>query len=224
MAKKKGEEEIPEAEPLRPEDVELTSGPPITFKEHLDVFGTPEAALSVMKQRAEAGHDWVAATYIDQIEYYIKEMMLEPDADVRSPVMGMLYEVEMEVADWINDAWSELEKEYGIEEVTVKGEAIVRLKGMPKEKQRAILKKKADELIQRFEELMLKRLGQDRYLSVQNIRRRVREMAAAPPPPMAMSKRKELEAKERRGELRQDIARLKRIIKELERELEEKVR
>jgi len=108
------EEEMPE----KPEDVEMDSGLPINFKGHVKVYGSPDTALGVMKQRCEAGHDWVCASYCDQIEHYIGEMVPEYSEAVREPVMSMLYDVEMDVAEWLDDARDELNEEYGWEEYT----------------------------------------------------------------------------------------------------------
>ena len=218
---------------MKPSEVKLTSGPPITFGEHLEVYGTAEAALEMMKKRCEACHNWVCATYIDQIEHYIREMMLEPDPDARYPVMELLYEIEMDVADWIEQAWKELEQKYGLEKVSGETEEY-RLKGMPEAKMRAILKKKANEIIQKFEDLMYNRLGKDKYMKVYRIRKKVRDESNAPPPPVSSYLKgaahvkaertvKESVKTERVEELKSEINRLKKMISTLEAELEKEI-
>ena len=214
---------------MKPSEVKLTSGPPITFGEHLEVYGTAEAALEMMKKRCEACHNWVCATYIDQIEHYIREMMLEPNPDVRYPVMELLYEIEMDVADLIEQAWEELEKKYGIEKVDGESEEY-RLKGMSEAKMSAILKKKANEIIQKFEDLMYNRLGKEKYSKVYSIRKKVRDESNAPPPPVSsylggtvQVKAERTVKKERVEELKSEINRLKKMISTLESELEKEV-
>ena len=219
---------------MKPSEVKLTSGPPITFREHLEVYGSAEAALETMKKRCEACHNWVCATYIDQIEHYIREMMLETNPDIRGPVMEMLYEIETDVADWIDTAWRELESKYGIEKVSGKQVVEYRLKGMPEAKMKAILRKKANEIIQKFEDLMYSRLGKDKYSEVYSIRYNVRNQANAPPPPVSRyltgqitpeqtvtTERKE--RVERVEEIKREISRLKKMISALEKELEKEV-
>ncbi|RLE44214.1 hypothetical protein DRJ16_02685 [Candidatus Woesearchaeota archaeon] len=188
----------------KPEEVELTRGLPITFRDHLNVFGTPEAALAMMKQRCEAGHDFVCAAYIDQIEHYIERMMLEPNPNIRGPVMAMLYDIEFEVADWIDNAWSELSRKYELEtSVSERGFTIYRFKGMPEEKMKAILKRKADELIRKFEDLLVERLGQERYMKIYDIRRKVRSESGAPLPPLAPTKEREVKAAEEEAKVKE---------------------
>jgi len=202
---------------ITPEEVELTSGPPISFKEHLKVFGVPEVALEMMKKRCEACHDWVCAAYMDQIEHYIKRLMLEPSRGVREPTMVMLYEVDPDVAEMIDDAWDEIEREYGIE---------------PYEEARAILNRKARELIEKFEDMMLDRLGHEKYTNVQSIRREVRSIAAKRKPkrkvrpavevPEVVPERREKSLEEELKEIESMMERLKRIREEIKKEIEKR--
>jgi len=217
---------------ITPEEVELTSGPPISFKEHLKVFGVPEVALEMMKKRCEACHDWVCAAYMDQIEHYIKRLMLEPSRGVREPTMVMLYEVDPDVAEMIDDAWDEIEREYGIEPYEEEGYIFYRLKGMREERARAILNRKARELIEKFEDMMLDRLGHEKYTNVQSIRREVRSIAAKRKPkrkvrpavevPEVVPERREKSLEEELKEIESMMERLKRIREEIKKEIEKR--
>lgn len=217
--------------PTTPEEVEMDTGLPIDLKGHTEIYGSIDAAIGVMKQRCEAGHDWVCAAYIDTVEEYIKLMVPMYSEAARYPTMAMLYDVEMEVAEWLDDVRDELGEEYGWEGYETKeGEVAYRLKGVRPAKQDVIFKRKIQEVIDKFENLMLERLGQERYMSIQDIRGQVRQVAKVEGGvPTASKKEKELKKEKKKGEVKeeiedieQEIERLKRAKEQLKKEMGKK--